>query len=164
MTERVLSTDPKQVARREADKKKREAINAHKETVRTFTGTPAFGKLPKDVQASILFLSRKPQPGGGGGGNVANSLSNRFRTMFPKVGDTMDLLSIFKAEQWGLAETRNKIREALVKAPIAERLWIDYDESKEVWCLVAIGGSAPKDYKLTVPKAVREADAKRTKK
>lgn len=149
-----LSVDPKQIARREADAKKRKVINAAKAAIQGFTTDPAFSKLPGDVQAAMILLTKKGT-GGGGVGNTANSLNNRFNAMFPKIGAKKSIIDIFTAEKWGVAECRNKVREALLKAAPEARMWIDYD-GNETWTLAGIGAVPPKGYSLTVPKKIAD--------
>lgn len=142
--------DPAKAARKAA--RKAEMKNAM-DALRQFAQTEEFGKLPKGIQSAIARLSMPAKRTGGGSGSAGGSSLSLFRSLFPKVGAKVTELELFKATKKGRAEFKKLVRTTLRKVSPAERMWIQFDETAEIWTLVAVGEAAPKDWKGADPNA-----------
>lgn len=123
------------------------------EALRQFAQTEEFGKLPKGVQAAIARLSMPSKRTGGSSGSAGGSALALLRSLFPKVGAKVTELEVFKATKKGRSELKKLVRTTLRKVDPAERMWIAFDETAEIWTLLGVGAEAPKDWKGADPNA-----------
>jgi len=132
---KMTTEEQRQVLVRKSNE--REMVAA-KGLVRKFQATKEFKALPEDLQAAITRICGKS-----GGGARSNPFMDTLAGLFPKVKTSISELDIFKATKMGRGEFRKRVREALKSADKDARLWIEFDETKEAWTLLAIGGDKP---------------------
>jgi pyruvate/2-oxoglutarate dehydrogenase complex dihydrolipoamide acyltransferase (E2) component len=82
-------------------------------------------------------------------------------TLFVNVGDTVTLNDVFAKFRMGADSMKGAIKIALKGAAPADRKWISYDASTEVYTLLAIGANPPTGWTgyLPLDKATEKAAA-----
>ena len=119
---------------------------AARATVRKFQDTKDFSALPKDVQDAIVRVCGKTG-GGAKGGPKGSPFMDTLKELFPKVKAAVTELDIFMKTKMGRGEFRKRVREALKSAAPAERMWIEFNDEKESWVLLAVGAEMPAGFK-----------------
>lgn len=107
--------------------------------------------LPEDIIAALKATFTASTRGGGssGGTSLADKLFAAFHGL--EIGAGLDELEIFKQFKIGRGEMRKKVRSMIRDAAPEMRLWIVFDEAKELWVLQGRGAKAPAGWKGYLP-------------
>lgn len=144
-------------------KRNEQEVKAARKIVHEFA--TADHKVPLDAALVAALLRLAPAPGTSkksGGNGMKNVFMDNMKELFPKVGTTATEIEVFAATKYGRGEMKAKIRQNLKKAAPEERMWIQLDEKKEQWKLLAKGGDQPKAWNTSA--VFQKADEKSAKK
>ena len=131
-------------AKKAAQEEKRKARNEAKERTRVYIKSLEDGQLKEDLNLLIGTGSRQSS------GAPRASINNVLRDLFIEKTEVseMDLFMQFKI---GQPEMRIKIR-IFVKTPNPDdRIWVIFDEEKEVYRMVGKGAEKPSEYTGFIP-------------
>jgi len=126
-------------------KKNEKEVKAAKAIVNSFATSDDAAKLPKEVVYAMLRLAPTKSTRTGGG-SVKNPFMDNMRTLFPKKGTAVTEIDVFMATKMGRGEMRAKVRQNLKNGAPESRMWIEFDEAKESWVLLAVGEKQPKGW------------------
>ena len=146
VAEKWDAKDDKQKWSEITKKKNEQEVKSAKAILHTFATSDAVAKLPKEVVASMLRLSKAPSVSRAGKGGSKNPFMDAIRGLFTKKGVVVSEIDVFVATKMGRGEMRAKVRQNLKSAVPAERMWIEFNADTESWKLLSIGEAQPKGW------------------